>query len=501
MKNTKNVIFYFYLRSHHYTLMSIFLIASILYVAVIAYTCIKILYDVNSTTKTFAYLLVTLFVPVLGILIYLALGANYRKNKLYSKKIINDDKILAEVKEKIVRETENSWERAEKEVKENEKLARMLLNDNSPLTGDNEVKLLLNGENKFPAVISALKNARHHIHMEYYIFEDDVIGNEIKEILIQKVKEGVQVRFIYDDLGSRSIRKKFVRSLSDAGVEVFPFYKILFLAFSNRTNYRNHRKIIVIDGCVGFVGGINVSDRYINRSDRKKLFWRDTHVQINGPGVFYLQYLFICDWNFCASQQLTDLHDYFPPLNVKRGGAYVQIAASGPDSDSPTIMYSLMETIVMAKEELLITSPYFIPGQSMLDAICVAALSGVKVKLLAPEVSDSAIVNAAAKSYYAEVLDAGVEIYLYKKGFVHAKTVVSDGELAIVGSANMDHRSFELNFEVNSIIYDQDIAGQLREAFLEDIKDANKIDPAVWAKRTKLSQLPEKLARLLSPLL
>jgi cardiolipin synthase A/B len=160
-----------------------------------------------------------------------------------------------------------------------------------------------------------------------------------------------------------------------------------------------------------------------------------------------------------------------------------------------------METIVMAKKELLITSPYFIPGQSMLDAICVAALSGVKVKLLAPEVSDSLIVNAAARSYYAEILDAGVEIYLYKKGFVHAKTVVSDGELAIVGSANMDHRSFELNFEVNSIIYDQEIAGQLREAFMDDMKDANRIDPAVWAKRTKLSQLPEKLARLLSPLL
>ena len=363
------------------------------------------------------------------------------------------------------------------------------------------MKLLLNGEIKFPAVIRALKDARHHIHMEYYIFEDDDIGNEIKNILIQKVKDGVRVRFIYDDLGSRSIRKQFIRELKDGGVEVYPFYKILFIVFSNRTNYRNHRKIIVIDGCSSFVGGINVSDRYINKADRKKLFWRDTHVQISGPGVFYLQYLFICDWNFCSGQQMPIEHDYFPPPDLKKGETYVQIAASGPDSDSPTILYSLLETILTAKKELLITSPYFIPGESILDALCVSAISGVKVKLLVPRVSDSAIVNAAAQSYYAEILDAGVEIYLYKKGFVHAKTVVADEELAIVGSANMDHRSFELNFEVNSVIYDKGIAQQLRNAFYEDILEADQIDPAVWAKRTKLKQLPEKLSRLLSPLL
>lgn len=481
--------------------MHLFFIISTIYILVVVFVCLKILYSVHSTAKTFAYLLVTIFIPVAGMLVYFAVGANYRKNKLYSKKIIHDDRLLSDIKEKIIHESENSWQRAEQEVKSNEKLARMLLNDNSPLTGNNEVKLLLNGENKFPAVISALKEARHHIHIEYYIFEDDDIGNEIKNILIQKVKEGLKVRFIYDDFGSRSIRKKFIHDLTEAGVEVYPFYKIFFVAFSNRTNYRNHRKIIVIDGCIGFVGGINVSDRYINGSDKKKLFWRDTHVQISGPGVFYLQYLFICDWNFCAKQQLPIVADFFPPINIKKGDAYVQIAASGPDSDSPTIMYSLIETIVMAKKELLITSPYFIPGQSILDAICVAALSGVKVKLLAPEVSDSAIVNAAAKSYYAEILDAGVDIYLYKKGFVHAKTIVADGELAIVGSANMDRRSFELNFEVNSMIYDQNIAQQLRDSFLEDMRDANKIDPKAWAERTKLSQLPEKLARLLSPLL
>lgn len=377
----------------------------------------------------------------------------------------------------------------------------MLLNDNSPLTSHNEVKLLLNGENKFPEVIEALKNAQHHIHIEYYIFEDDNIGNQIKELLIQKVAEGVKVRFIYDDFGSRSIRKTTVRELIAGGVEAYPFYKILFIALSNRTNYRDHRKIIVIDGCTGFVGGINVSDRYINGIDKKQLFWRDTHVRINGPGVYYLQYLFICDWNFCAETKLPILPEYFCTTKSDNGKAMVQIAASGPDSDNPTIMFSLLETIGMAQEELLITSPYFIPGESIMNALNVASLSGVKVKILVPDKSDSFIVNAAARSFYSEVLDSGAEIYLYKKGFVHAKTMVADGQLAIIGTANMDHRSFELNFEVNSMIYDTELAQQLRAAFYEDIKDARQINPKTWAKRPLFRQLPEKLLRLLSPLL
>ena len=378
----------------------------------------------------------------------------------------------------------------------------MLLNDNSPLSGNNDVKLLLNGENKFPEVLEALRDAKHHIHIEYYIFENDTIGNEVKNILLQKAAEGVKVRFIYDDFGSRSIRHTLVPELVAGGVEALPFYKIFFVALSNRTNYRNHRKIIVIDGCTGFVGGINVSDRYINKAGNDNpVFWRDTHVRINGPGVYYLQYLFICDWNFCTGKSLKLEDGFFCNTKSKKGHAIVQIAASGPDSDTPTIMFSQMEAIMMAKEEVLITSPYFIPGESVLDTIKMAALAGVKVKLLVPDKSDSAIVNWAARSYYGSVLDCGVEIYLYKKGFVHAKTIVADGQLAIIGTANMDHRSFELNFEVNAMIYDNKVAEQLKDTFYDDIKDAIKINPQTWKKRTLFRQLPEKIARLLSPLL
>ena len=435
-------------------------------------------------------------------IIYFAVGANYRKDKLYSKKIVKDNKLLEQIRKKIYTESKKTWTTGESEVKSHKKLARLLLNDNSPLTGNNEVKLLLNGENKFPEVLEALQAAKQHIHIEYYIFEDDTIGNQIKDILIQKAREGVKVRFIYDDFGSRSIRKTVVKELIEAGIEAFPFYKIFFIALSNRTNYRNHRKIIVIDGCTGFVGGINVSDRYINnKPKREQVYWRDTHVRIDGPGVYYLQYLFICDWNFCAEQSLELRDDFFCTVKSEKGNAIVQIAASGPDSDTPTIMFSLMEAIGMAQEEVLITSPYFIPGESILDALNVASLSGVKVKLLVPDKSDSALVNAAARSYYGEIMDAGAEIYLYQKGFVHAKTMVCDGQLAVIGTANMDHRSFELNFEVNSMIYDHKIAKQLQDAFYNDMKDAVKINPKTWAKRTLFKQLPEKLCRLLSPLL
>jgi cardiolipin synthase len=482
--------------------MNWYILGAAIYGIIVVMVCLRILYDTVSTSKTFAYLLITLLLPVLGIVIYFAVGANYRKNKLYSKKIGNDNKLLEEIRKKIVLESEKAWDTGEAEVKSHKRLARLLLNDNSPLSGGNKVSLLLNGENKFPEVIKALENARHHIHIEYYIFEDDRIGNQIKDLLIKKAGEGVKVRFIYDDFGSRSIRHSFVNELIAGGVETFPFYKILFVAFSNRTNYRNHRKIIVVDGCTGFVGGINVSDRYINDpANDNPVYWRDTHVRIDGPGVFYLQYLFICDWNFSADQHIKVIPEFFCNTPEKNASAIVQMAASGPDSETPSIMLSLLAAIGMAQQEVLITSPYFIPGETILDAINMATLSGVTVKLLVPEKSDSFIVNSAARSYYSAILDCGAEIYLYKKGFVHAKTIVADAQLAIVGTANMDHRSFELNFEVNAMIYDAKIARALKDAFINDLKDAKQIDPKTWKKRTLFKQLPEKICRLLSPLL
>jgi cardiolipin synthase len=254
------------------------------------------------------------------------------------------------------------------------------------------------------------------------------------------------------------------------------------------------------------VGGINVSDKYVNgnglpgKAD-KKLYWRDTHIRIDGPAVYYLQYLFMSDWNFCCTTPLKPDKSFFASPDPVKKGSFVQVAASGPDSTLPSVLYSILQAIYLAKEEILITTPYFIPGDSIIDALCVAALSGLSVKLLVPGVCDSKLVNAASKSNYNKLLQAGVEIYLYQKGFVHAKTMTTDGKLSVVGTANMDYRSFELNFEVNAIIYDHEFAEKMREVFFEDLKNAEQIDKQLWFDRPGYRQLPEKLARLFSPVL
>jgi cardiolipin synthase A/B len=484
--------------------MNWLLIYEITYLVVLVLICLRIIYDTQSTTKTLAYLLFAIFVPFAGMAFYFFFGINYRNKKMYSKKIFQNDEMAAKLKEDLYHNSKQVYEESDAAVQGNKELAYMLLKDTmSPLTAGNNVKLLVNGENKFPEVLMALKQAKYHIHIEYYIYEDDKIGKAIEKVLIEKAKEGIAVRFIYDDFGSRSIRKKLVRRLKANGVKAFPFLKVYFILFANRLNYRNHRKIIVVDGHTAFVGGINVSDRYINDGDTKKLFWRDTHLRIDGPGVQYLQYLFLCDWNFCAKDQLHPDQLFFPAENPfsPKGDKIVQIAASGPDSETPAILFSILQAINLATEEILITSPYFIPGESLVDALIIASLSGISVKLLVPGISDSILVNAAARSYYGLLLKAGVEIYRYTKGFVHAKTLVADSKIAIVGTANMDFRSFDLNFEVNAIVYNEEIANQLRNVFYDDLKNAEMIDALAWENRSRFAQLLEKTARLVSPLL
>ena len=481
--------------------MHIELIAELAYILIVILVCLRIVYDVSASSKTLAYLLFVVFVPVIGMIVYFAIGNNYRKNKLYSKKLTSNKRLYEAMKARLTESSTSIIKAQEsKGLNGNSELAYFLLNGRSPLTENNEVKLLHNGEETFPEICKALENAAHHIHMEYYIYEDDNIGNKIKEILIRKAKEGIQVRFIYDDFGSHSIGKKLTTELKENGVEVYPFYEITFFHLANRINYRDHRKIVIVDGIYSFVGGINVSDKYINPSP-DNVYWRDTHMMIHGLATRHLQYIFLCDWNFCSSQKVKIEPQFFPVVNEKTGDTLVQIAASGPDSDEPTIMYSIMQAVALAKKEILITSPYFIPGESMMDTLRVAALSGIKVQLLAPEKSDSWLVNAAAYSYYGDLLDAGVEIYLYTKGFVHAKTLVVDGVLSMVGTANMDSRSFELNFEVNAVVYNEAFSQELRNYFYDDLKTSLRINKQQWDARSLWKILPEKIARLLSSLL
>lgn len=481
--------------------MNWILLAESIYLVLLIIVCFRIIYDTSNGPKTLAYLLFAIFVPIIGMLFYFIFGINYRKRIIYSKKLIKDIDLQLQIEEKIISYSKQNLRANSDEIGNAKSLIKLLINDGlSPLTTGNRVEILLNGEEKFPAVIKALQMAKHHIHLEYYIYENDEIGNQIKDLLIQKAKEGVKVRVIYDDFGSRSIRKKLVKELRENGVEAYPFNKIKLLYFANRLNYRNHRKIIIVDGACAFVGGINVSDKYINKGKKNHLYWRDTHLRIDGPGMYQLQYIFLGDWNFCSGQQLEFDLVYF---NAQQHDAniMVQIAASGPDSPTSTIMLSLLKAIALAKEEVLITTPYFIPGESIMDALKVASLGGVSVKILAPGISDSHLVNAAAWSNYGDLLEAGVDIYLYQKGFIHAKTIVIDGRISIIGTANMDFRSFDLNFEVNGIVYDREVGDKMSKVFYQDIQDADLIQKEAWRARPLYKQFPEKIARLISPLL
>lgn len=484
--------------------MNWILLGEIVYFLLIFIVISRVLYDTRSSTKALAYILFIIFVPFLGMFFYFSFGINYRKRKLYSKKIVDDKPLRERIISKMdsySKTISNAGLIAEK----NKTLVSYVKNaGNSPLTANNKVKLLLNGEEKFPELLKQLEKATSHIHIEYYIYENDVTGNQVANLLIKKAKQGVLVRFLYDDFGSNSLGKSFIKKLKDAGIETVPFYKIKWYAFANRLNYRNHRKIIIIDGLVSFVGGINMSDKY--RNDFKKenhLYWRDTHLMIKGQATAYLQYLFMCDWNFCSPTRFEYSKTYFPDNTEQKvvKNKVVQIAASGPDSQQPVIFYSLLEAINSAKRNIYITSPYFIPDESLIDALIIAIQGGLDVKIIIPGVSDSKMVDAAARSYYTELLQYGAKIYKYNKGFVHAKTMVIDNDIAIVGSANMDYRSFDLNFEVNAIVYSKNMAKKLTNAFKNDLKDSKLINAKIWLNRHKRFHLWEKFVRLLSPFL
>lgn len=482
---------------------TLFNILEILYIIPVLAVVIKILLDTSNSTKAIAYILLILLLPIVGIIIYLSFGINYRKQKLYNKKLkINRNQSehisgfirLYQTKHlKILQDDFPSYF----------DLSRMFSENNVNFaTNRNKLKLLINGDEKFPELLKALRAAKHHIHMAYYIYENDVIGNKIADILIEKARQGVEVRFIYDDFGSYGIRKSLASKLKENGVSVYPFYKIKFIYLANRMNYRNHRKIVVVDGKTGFVGGINVADKYCNNTtEAGHLFWRDTHLKIEGEGVWGLQNIFFADWNFCSGEYITRNQGYFQNHQDINSRQWVQIVSSGPDSTEPNILYSYLSAINNSKNELLLTTPYFAPGNEFLSALKMAVMRGVNVKLLVPgESSDSHLVNAISKSHYENLLRSGVEIYVYEKGFVHAKTMVCDQQFSVIGTANLDHRSFDLNFEINGLVYDYSIAESLRKVFYHDLENSKQLDLESWHNRSKVAMFMEKILRLAEPL-
>jgi cardiolipin synthase len=470
-----------------------------LYYAVVIVFFFRILLENKNPLKTQSYLLLMVLLPVIGMVIYLFFGVNYRKQKLYSRKGFSDQKII----QSWIREYDNLLNNSTEDVKEflGEKAKLPFLfwrNNYSAMSSNNDVQILKNGESKFPKMLEQLRNARHHIHLEYYIFEDDKIGNKIVEILCERAASGVEVRMIVDALGN-NLGKKTIKKLKSCGVGFYKYNPVIFTPLANRVNYRDHRKIVIIDGEIGFVGGINVADRYIN-DGTNEIYWRDTHCMIKGEAVYSLQVMFMLNWYFVSKQLIQPKISYFPNMEVQ-GEVFAAIISSDPDSDNPNLMEGYFSMINSAREEILIITPYFIPNESMLTALKTTAKGGVTVKLLMPSRPDSVFVNAASLTYVGELLKNDIQVYQYEKGMIHAKVMVIDEELSTIGTANMDYRSFDNNAEVNAVFFDENIAKELKADFMIDLETASRLDYLTWKNRPLHIKLVGSLGRLIAPLL
>ena len=473
------------------------------YLVILAYTIVRILLDTDSTPKTLAYLLLAVVFPVAGIFIYFAFGINYRHQKSTAIGVQCQLELDREFQKKTKNETSDLVRTGSTEIGHFEPMVHFLSEISGEHLSQNRFELLVNGEEKFPEVLRTLETASKFIHMEYYDWENDTRGNQVKNILLSKIQEGVQVRILYDDYASRKIKRNLIRELKDGGAQVYPKIRVKVKQFANRMNHRDHRKIIIVDGTVGFVGGINISDRYDNSIDTG-LYWRDTHVKITGPLALSLQRHFVVSWNSSAERKVAFDKTLFPdehPSSKKGIGALGQVIAGGPIYPKSNIMLSYFRIFTLATEKLYVTNPYFIPSESIMDALKQAAISGVDVRLMVPEKSDSAVVGAASHFYFKNLLQAGVRIFLYRKGFVHAKTVVADSMLSVVGTANMDIRSFDLNFEIMSVIYGKEFGDELEGVFMKDLEECDELTLEQWNNTGIVRRLGYAIARLISSLL
>ena len=357
------------------------------------------------------------------------------------------------------------------------------------------------GHDTYRSIIEELKKARSHIHLEYYIFEEGDVADEVREILIQKaVKEHVVVRLIYDNVGSWNLSRDYIRSLQEAGIKTAKSLPVRFPTLTSKVNYRNHRKIVVVDGKIGFLGGINVSDKYIHGDPDLKMPWRDTHLKLEGDSVNDLQMIFLTDWYFLTDEEIAEESIYFPECDVEEE-CVVQVLASGPDTDYLGVMKAYFSAITTARDSITIVSPYFIPNESVLTALRTTAASGVEVQMILPGVSDSRVVQSASQSYFEDMLASGVKIYLYYGGFIHAKLLMVDGILSTIGTANMDFRSFEQNMEVNAMIYDRSLNETLMKQFHIDLERCKEVTIEEWRKRSRSRKTAESFARLLAPIM
>ena len=450
-----------------------------------------VLSENRNPVKSLAWVTVLLMFPIGGVLLYIFFGRNIKNIRMISRR--NRKKLMR--RENINYKSPHS-SKFRPEIRQQIELGRALTG--APCYTGNATRIFHFGREKFDALLDDINRAKHYINLQYYIIEDDTIGQQMAEALMRKAREGVRVRVIYDDIGSIHVSRRFFRRMKEAGVEVYPFFRVVFPPFATRINWRNHRKLCVIDGRIGYVGGMNIADRYIT-GGHNFACWRDTHLRIEGPAVAALQYSFAIDWNFMG-QPLIEESTIADEVDSP-DSAEMQLITSGPTSEWSNIAFQMLKAIGNAKKRIYIQTPYFLPPDSMLRALQAAALARVEVRVMLPRHSDSHILTYASYSYIHECLRAGIKIYLYNGGMLHSKTLIIDSEYSSIGSANIDFRSFEHNFEATMFISSSKVNRELSDRFALDEQQSDKIRLSQWRRRPMAQKALESLTRLLSPIL
>ena len=447
----------------------------------VLFALIIVFFQRRSPQTVWTWLLLLYFIPILGFILYLVIGQDFHKSRMFKAK-----EIEGELKYAVRRQEEAVYRKKLKLANpEMERFKDLILYNleagEAVLTDNNDIRIYTDGKAKFRALMEEMRQARRYIHVQYYIIRNDELWQEIEKVLIQKVHEGVEVRVLFDSMGCRTMKNRDWERLEREGIQVAEFFPALLGKLQLRVNYRNHRKIVVIDGRIGFVGGFNVGREYLGR-EKKFGYWRD--------------------WNYAAKENLFLEDELFEiPEYVRRGRDPVQIISSGPDSQTKTIHDNYLRLIHSAKDHVYIQTPYFIPDESILDALKIASRSGVDVRIMVPCKPDHPFVYWATYSYIGDMVAAGAKCYVYNNGFLHAKTLSVDGMVACVGTANMDIRSFGLNFEVNAVIYSERTVQRLERAFENDMTKCTHVTRKVYDERSLVIRGKEQFSRLLSPLL
>ncbi|WP_405605672.1 cardiolipin synthase [Polaribacter sp. Asnod1-A03] len=455
----------------------------------------NILYFGVKPSKSLSWILITFLFPFIGVFAFILFGINRRKIKYFELKETKKRKKYIEKNFTNKANTNINKLNSNKAIK----ISNLVFNNtNLPLQINNDIVVLKNGKETFEALYKAIKSAKSFIHLQYYIFENGEILSKIISLLEEKRQEDVEVRILYDSIGSFNLKKSTKRKLKEIGVEIYPETPFKFGSFIFSLNYRNHRKIAIIDNKIGFTGGVNISDEYITK-DTNLGIWQDTHVQITGCAVANLHATFLKDYYYATDIDLSDKEKYNKAYNAD-GNIEIQIVSSGPDYDQSVVMQQYLSLINLAEKSICVLNPYFIPTVSILEAFKIAALSGINVTLLLPKVTDSKMATYGMYSYFEDLLKAGVNIYL-REDFSHSKVIFIDDEIISVGSTNFDCRSFEHNYELNALIFDKEIISDISDEFNERKELANKLNLKDFLNRSNKQKTLERLARFLSPLL